>query len=542
DALGEIVPVIMQWYNQLPPNKKYLLAGVVLGMELSTEMNAFYYHSAMNIPKGDPRYYNGNDYANENGSSQGFASYADYDQAMGLSSGGAKGNTVRLGYAAAQTLRAQGHDIDKTLAANGAITGETIDYILNDYINFLISESIQYGIAPNKLITHAYPPPFEPIAYKDITFNGAWWGSFSHVRSNQPKVEGVVAGFTAPIVSYQSSINLDRQTKTILGNRVEMEGIGDRPWAAIETHLWALLDARDGETPAERASRLDYLKNKLPSQLAGIYDHGNCRHVNLKNWEQLKTSPESLVAIRYALNSARSSYKVTYDFGTNGGSSATAGSAVVVPGAAVSLAVTASKAGWVFVGWNTDKDATVGLTSLSMPGSDVTLFAIFKKTLTVTLKDYSGSAPVTRTVSTTIFNRATSGTVTLPAVNTYAGWWAARGWASALSANPTVVGSTYSVSGDVTLYGVYQRTFTHTFDAAGGSSTPASLSSVQYVSSYAIDQILSSSITLPAGPVRSGWAFDGWVSNAPPNWRYAAGVEVTPYTNTTFTAQWRTTS
>jgi mannan endo-1,4-beta-mannosidase len=229
--------------------------------------------------------------------------------------------------------------------------------------------------------------------------------------------------------------------------------------------------------------------------------------------------------------------QVTFDFAENGGTSATVTSTQVASGTAVSLAGTASKPGWVFVGWNTNKDATTGLTSYVMPASNVTLFAIYKKTLTATLKDVNGTVPTTRTVSVTIFNKATSGTVTLPAVNTYAGW-TARGWAIATTPNSGLVATTYPMTADVTLYGVYQRTLTMTFSANGGSTTPASKTGTQYVNSYATGTYVNPAFVLPGAVTKSGWVFSGWNMSGTDG-RWAPGSTVWPSSNTTWTAQWK---
>ncbi len=72
-------------------------------------------------------------------------------------------------------------------------------------------------------------------------------------------------------------------------------------------------------------------------------------------------------------------YYVTYDYSTNGGESTNAINDYVAEGSNVNLEYTATKAGYEFMGWNTDKGATVGLESLSMPSNNVTLYAIFRK-------------------------------------------------------------------------------------------------------------------------------------------------------------------
>ena len=72
-------------------------------------------------------------------------------------------------------------------------------------------------------------------------------------------------------------------------------------------------------------------------------------------------------------------YYVTYDYSTNGGESTNAVNDYVAEGSNVNLEYTATKAGYEFMGWNTDKGAVTGLESLSMPSNNVTLYAIFRK-------------------------------------------------------------------------------------------------------------------------------------------------------------------
>lgn len=82
-----------------------------------------------------------------------------------------------------------------------------------------------------------------------------------------------------------------------------------------------------------------------------------------------------------ALNSKINSYTVTYD--KNGGSSVSKASASVNYNSAIDLTPTASKSGYEFIGWNTNKNATTVLSSLKMGTSNVTLYAIYKKIVTV---------------------------------------------------------------------------------------------------------------------------------------------------------------
>ena len=65
---------------------------------------------------------------------------------------------------------------------------------------------------------------------------------------------------------------------------------------------------------------------------------------------------------------------------------------------AIDLTPTASKNGYEFIGWNTNKNATTALSSLKMGTSNVTLYAIYKKIVTIptnalcTNPTYNGSS------------------------------------------------------------------------------------------------------------------------------------------------------
>ncbi len=95
------------------------------------------------------------------------------------------------------------------------------------------------------------------------------------------------------------------------------------------------------------------------------------------------TSGESTVDLEFTQNSGGTieptvDHLVTYDYTTNGGESTNAENAYIAEGESINLSYTATKEGYDFVGWNTNKDASEGLTSLNMGTEDVTLYAIFK--------------------------------------------------------------------------------------------------------------------------------------------------------------------
>jgi uncharacterized repeat protein (TIGR02543 family) len=187
-------------------------------------------------------------------------------------------------------------------------------------------------------------------------------------------------------------------------------------------------------------------------------------------------------------------YTVSYDYAENGGAAATKTMDITTSGAAVDLTPQATKSGWQFVGWNTDKNAVTPLSSHTMPNSNATLYAIYSKTLTATFNDYGGTSPITRTASIKIYNKTTDGKITVPVQNTYTGWQS-RGWSTATApkADVMVTSGSYTINSNMTFYGLYQRTFTLNYTITGNTAympdnpLPASQTGIQYANSNSIN-------------------------------------------------------
>lgn len=206
DCLSELLPIIAQWYDALPDDKKYLLGGVVFGWELSAYVQSYYYPG-------------GNELLDKP---------AANDPAGGLEA------SLPLGYAAALELGLQ---------SEGVITAETGDRICSFYMEYLIDLALEYGIAPDRIITHSF------------------WGGETSYGGGQTGVasisehigESVVPGWSF----YGSSI-------------YEMEEVvglaGGADWAAIEFKPWDLT-------------------YRLLSQ---VFDYKGCRYINIFNWNALR--------------------------------------------------------------------------------------------------------------------------------------------------------------------------------------------------------------------------------------------------------------
>lgn len=80
--------------------------------------------------------------------------------------------------------------------------------------------------------------------------------------------------------------------------------------------------------------------------------------------------------------------RMHYDAETNGGTMIGDSDAYYLQNDVVDLTRTAVKDGYAFIGWNTDKDARIGLTDFTMTESEATLYAIYRKDITYTYHSY----------------------------------------------------------------------------------------------------------------------------------------------------------
>lgn len=204
-------------------------------------------------------------------------------------------------------------------------------------------------------------------------------------------------------------------------------------------------------------------------------------------------------------------YTVTYNYSLNGGSSATKTSATVGYGSAIDLSPRATRTDYEFVGWNTDSNAKSGLSSLTMGTGAVTLYAIYKKTYTITLIDYNGTTKSTRYLYPVIYNRDYFYSIVLPELRNYSGWQV-YGWASGTSRYDSVTqaGKSYSNSRNVTLYGRYSRQVTAT-GVSWNQQKYSQVCTVYKTNDEVIDcELALKTVTNPPG---SGWTLYGWYTD-----------------------------
>ena len=246
--------------------------------------------------------------------------------------------------------------------------------------------------------------------------------------------------------------------------------------ASMEADLYKKGDAMEYDVTIENRGTLDAKLNDILTNTQNsnseaviitfsgytkgeVLEHGKSKLVHVKieynpNYEGEPTSSEVEIEFEYTQENkdpeAPSTYLLTYDYKTNGGERTDSEGEYLTSGSKVDLNIKAYKNGWTFVGWNTDKDAEVGLSEYQMPVGTSTLYAIYKKEIKVTYNKGSNIESIGKNSDIcTIYNRETECEITLPTITPNKGY-IIDGWYSGSSkvGNPD---DKYTVSSNTTL-------------------------------------------------------------------------------------------
>lgn len=197
-------------------------------------------------------------------------------------------------------------------------------------------------------------------------------------------------------------------------------------------------------------------------------------------------------------------------------------------GSNIDLTKTASKEGYTFIGWNTDSDATIGLSSIVMNTAGKTIYAIYQKTITATYNS-NGSTLSKVSDSCTIYNNTTSCTFTSPTITR------ANYTIIGFNTNSTATTSTlnvetiYEISNDTTYYAI-------TRDAKQPSISLGSNSETTYTKSKSVIVTVSdgeSGLATSQG-IKYGWSTSN--TTAPSSYTNVVLSNTNAASSTTFTA------
>lgn len=195
---------------------------------------------------------------------------------------------------------------------------------------------------------------------------------------------------------------------------------------------------------------------------------------------------------------------VTYyvDSGTSYQESVVYGNSVLSP-----TSFTPSKSGYTFVGWRENSTASSSvLTSKTMGTTPISLYAVFKKTVTLTY--YNNSTTAKSTSGTQYYNNGNVANPTFTLSQADKSGWTKRGWSTGTAGNASVTYSSISgttFSSNTTVYGLYYQTVTQTFKSYNTSKT---VNGTRYYNSAG--NTANASVTAPTGATYSGWSWRGW--------------------------------
>lgn len=237
--------------------------------------------------------------------------------------------------------------------------------------------------------------------------------------------------------------------------------------------------------------------------------------------------------IKTTLPNPVSTHTVTYNYAENGGTSTTASETPinVAEGAKLDLTPTAQKEGYVFEGWNTNKDAKVALTNTdelaTMGTEDVTLYAIFSKEITATCHYYDSNAQKqTNQLKQKMFNKETEVTIQLQTVANYTDanskTWTKKGWTTQASVTPSVEPieetANVTISENTDYYMVYERDINVVYSVNGATTLPPTNPTGLKVTTNAsnINAVQGAEVTITSTiPVKEGYTFqNSWNTEA----------------------------
>ena len=248
---------------------------------------------------------------------------------------------------------------------------------------------------------------------------------------------------------------------------------------------------------------------------------------------------------------------VTYDYRTNGGTSADKETVKTYYGADADLSVAAYKNGWEHAGWNTKSDSETGLTRYTVTGN-VTLYAVYRKDITVTFVDFAQ----TYKREGSMYNNDTYALIDAPQCSAYGGWenvsdvtavgFNSRADITAEGAEKMEVKSGeehLKIPNSITYYTVCRADVTLTYELNGGTEndTTKPVTKTVYCNAAAPQEVKGFKLQLGESVKESvdldgythSYAFATWAENSPESeTRFPCNADYVLKENTTMYALW----
>ena len=291
----------------------------------------------------------------------------------------------------------------------------------------------------------------------------------------------------------------------------------------------------------------------LAREIKGLSFNENKTIQENGNRTQTQVTGNTVIRLYYD----RSVCTVTYDYRTNGGTSADKETVKTYYGADADLSVAAYKNGWEHAGWNTKSDSETGLTRYTVTGN-VTLYAVYRKDITVTFVDFAQ----TYKREGSMYNNDTYALIDAPQCSAYGGWenvsdvtavgFNSRADITAEGAEKMEVKSGeehLKIPDSITYYTVCRADVTLTYELNGGTEndTTKPVTKTVYCNAAAPQEVKGFKLQLGESVKESvdldgythSYAFATWAENSPESeTRFPCNADYVLKENTTMYALW----
>ena len=291
----------------------------------------------------------------------------------------------------------------------------------------------------------------------------------------------------------------------------------------------------------------------LAREIKGLSFNENKTIQENRNRTQTQVTGNTVIRLYYD----RSVCTVTYDYRTNGGTSADKETVKTYYGADADLSVAAYKNGWEHAGWNTKSDSETGLTRYTVTGN-VTLYAVYRKDITVTFVDFAQ----TYKREGSMYNNDTYALIDAPQCSTYGGWenvsdvtavgFNSRADITAEGAEKMEVKSGeehLKIPDSITYYTVCRADVTLTYELNGGTENDTTkpvkeevycnAAAPQEVKGFALQLGESIKESVDLDGYTHSYAFATWAENSPESeTRFPCNADYVLKENTTMYALW----
>ena len=387
-----------------------------------------------------------------------------------------------------------------------------------------------------------YETTVKPYKYgAELNFTDAA-NEYEGFTLNIEKTKEMNAGYTGTVTGdVKLKIYYDRNRYTVTVEHYYMDTAGNYP---EKPSVAEDLKPYYGETLVHK---------DLAREIKGLSFNENKTIQENGNRTQTQVTGNTVIRLYYD----RSVCTVTYDYRTNGGTSADQETVKTYYGADADLSVAAYKNGWEHAGWNTKSDSGTGLTRYTVTGN-VTLYAVYRKDITVTFVDFAQ----TYKREGSMYNNDTYALIDAPQCSTYGGWenvsdvtavgFNSRADITAEGAEKMEVKSGeehLKIPDSITYYTVCRADVTLTYELNGGTEndTTKPVKEEVYCNAAAPQEVKGFALQLGES-IKESFDLDGythsytfatWAENSPESeTRYACNADYVLKENTVMYALW----